>query len=262
MQLGDYVLFYAAGYFYYSSKVLYKKFSPELAKLLWPNDENGVGWPCIFFVEDLKKIKISIKTVQKLAGYEQTWDRVQGFMRLRDEGLDAIVQQFGTIDAFLGQQPSVYEIIENIISKEKESEIIEEVDSTLTEDELLKLGREYVIPDQAFVFKNGPHKVRVESKKQKHIVATIEKYACQVCGWTLKWKNSKGKEVFRIDVDHIIDKAKGGGEELSNLWVLCPNCHTKKTLGIIKIDPKKKKITEDGIEISLKHDKHLNWWSK
>ncbi|RJR13006.1 HNH endonuclease, partial [Candidatus Parcubacteria bacterium] len=62
-----------------------------------------------------------------------------------------------------------------------------------------------------------------------------------------------------IDVDHIVDKANKGGEELSNLWVLCPNCHVKKTLGVITVDLDMKKVYERGKEISLHHDSHLGW---
>ena len=72
----------------------------------------------------------------------------------------------------------------------------------------------------------------------------------------MEWTNSKGKQVYRIDIDHIIEKSDGGGEELSNLWALCPNCHVKKTLGVIKVDLKNKKVTDNGEEIDIL-DNHL-----
>jgi len=55
----------------------------------------------------------------------------------------------------------------------------------------------------------------------------------------------------------FVDKAKHGGEELKNLWALCPNCHTEKTLGVIKVDITKKKVFRNGKELSLHHDVHL-----
>lgn len=63
----------------------------------------------------------------------------------------------------------------------------------------------------------------------------------------------------RIDVDQIIEKSDGGGEEVSNPWVLCPNCCVKKTLGVITIDPKKQLIQENGQVLKLDHDSHLGW---
>ena len=55
-----------------------------------------------------------------------------------------------------------------------------------------------------------------------------------------------------------MDKAKGGGETLDNLWVLCPNCHAKKTFGLIKIYKEQKKVMDGGQEIKIR-DNHLNW---
>lgn len=59
-------------------------------------------------------------------------------------------------------------------------------------------------------------------------------------------------------MDHIIEKSKGGGESFDNLWVLCPNCHAKKTRGVITIDPIKKMVKEKGKVITIQ-DNHLDW---
>ena len=259
MKPGDYVLFYANHGFYYSARVIGTKYSPELGSKLWPPDEDGKPWPCLFFLDNLREVSIPIKTVQELAEYEPTWDRVQGFMRLRDDGVQAIVEKFGTVEAFLNQAPEVYQYINNIIEKSKEENIEGEVEEIVDEGKLLEEALGYKDQGVSHVIKDSPHRVRVENAQQKRRIATIEGHACQICGWSLEWTNSKGKEAYRIDVDHIVDKAKGGGEEASNLWVLCPNCHVKKTLGVIVIDPKKKLIMESGREIKLHHDKHLKW---
>ena len=104
-----------------------------------------------------------------------------------------------------------------------------------------------------------PRKIRIESQTQKKRIAALEYYKCQICDWQLEWINSKGKKSFRIDVDHIIEKGKEGTEAINNLWVLCPNCHAKKTVGVIKIDPTKKKVFIAGKEVKFHHDNHLNW---
>lgn len=77
---------------------------------------------------------------------------------------------------------------------------------------------------------------RHESKKQKERIAILENHTCQICGFQQSYKNKTGKKRWIIEVDHIIEKAQGGGETIDNLLVLCPNCHAKKTYGIIKID--------------------------
>jgi 5-methylcytosine-specific restriction endonuclease McrA len=59
-----------------------------------------------------------------------------------------------------------------------------------------------------------------------------------------------------IHIDHIKEKSKKGDESIENLWALCPNCHAKKTAGIIEINFKSKKVFENGREISIR-DNHL-----
>lgn len=259
MQPGDFILFYARGIFYYSARVVLTKHSVELGTKLWPLDENGEPWTCLFFVEDLKEINIPIKMVQELTEYEPTWDRVQGFMRLRDAGLQAISDKFGSIENFLNQKPEVYNVIETIIEKNKEEVLEEEKETVLDKDQLLNEASKFINATESHIIDNSPRKVRVENRIQKKRIAALEDYSCQICNWSLEWTNSKGKKSYRIDVDHILDKAMGGGEEVSNLWVLCPNCHVKKTLGVIKINKESRKIKEGDQEIKLHHDNHLEW---
>ncbi len=258
MQPGDYVLFYSKGFFYYSARVTLTKFSPELGRKFWPADEDGEPWPCLFFVDNLKEIKIPIQVVQQLADYEPTWDRVQGFMRLNDSGIAAIVEKFGNLEVFLNQNPETYETLENILSVIKEETIEDEKEQT-SKTQLLAEALEFQSSTESHRINLSPHKIRVENRKQKKRVAALEDYACQVCNWSLEWKNSKGKKAYRIDIDHIIEKRDEGGEELNNLWALCPNCHVKKTLKVIKIDPAARTITENGVKLKLHHDNHLGW---
>jgi 5-methylcytosine-specific restriction endonuclease McrA len=66
-----------------------------------------------------------------------------------------------------------------------------------------------------------------------------------------------GKPGWIIHVDHIKDKADKGMENLRNLWVLCPDCHAKKTCGTIKLDLETKTVTERGSVVKLLRDNHL-----
>jgi len=101
-------------------------------------------------------------------------------------------------------------------------------------------------------------KIRKESKAQKERISKLEQHTCQVCGFYQEYLGENGTKSWIINVDHIIDKALGGGETIDNLWVLCPNCHAKKTYGVIVIDKYKKIVKENGKEIEIR-DNHLDW---
>lgn len=257
MQPEDIVLFYRDGAFYYSARVILTKFDERLSKVLWEAPEGEEPWPCVFFLDRLTEINIPLSLVRELAEYEPGWDRVQGFMRLRDRGVEAIRNKFGSLGKFAKLSPESTEVIENIV-EESRDEIIQT--EPLKAPDISKLMREasmYTDSGPGFVIDNGTRKRRVENREQKRRVAEIEGRACQVCNWSLEWKNDKGETRYRIDVDHIIDKAKNGGEELKNLWALCPNCHAEKTLGVIKVHMARKKVFRNGKELSLHHDRHL-----
>ncbi len=259
MRPGDWVLFYARGFFTYSARVVLTKYDSELGKKLWPVDEDGEPWPCLFFVDSLKELQIPIRTLQELAEYETGWDRVQGFMPLKPEGVRAIAEKFGSIEIFLNQTPATYQAIENMIEEENEEILKEEKRNEIDKKNLLEIAGHFQNAIASHVLSTSPRKVRVENRNQKKRIAQLEDYSCQVCNWAVEWTNSKGGRSYRIDIDHIVDKSKGGGEEVSNLWALCPNCHIKKTVGVLKINPRTKKITEKGVEIKLHHDNHLGW---
>ncbi len=255
----DYVLFYAKGAFYYSARVVLTKFSNDLGSKLWPMDKDGEPWNCLFFVDNLKEINIPIKTVQELAEYEPTWDRVMGFMQLRESGLKAIEEKFGSIENFITQDQKTIDVITNIIETTKEETIDGEKEEIVDKNKLLEEGKGYDPNEEQYKLSNTPHKIRIEKKKQKELVAKLEDYSCQLCGWSLEWTKNNGKKAYRIDIDHIMDKAKGGDERLSNLWALCPNCHAKKTLNVITVDLENGKVYENEKAIKLHHDNHLGW---
>ncbi|MCH5222264.1 MAG: HNH endonuclease [Muribaculaceae bacterium] len=82
----------------------------------------------------------------------------------------------------------------------------------------------------------GFSRIRIENRAQKARIAKLENYTCQICGYRYEYKNNLGQKRWIIEVDHIKEKSKGGGEEINNMLVLCPNCHAKKTKGAIIIN--------------------------
>jgi len=102
---------------------------------------------------------------------------------------------------------------------------IEDQISGKSAQELLEEGKAFNPPSESYAEKAGHYKVRLESARQKRIVKEFNDYSCQICGFSFVYKDAKGRDRKYAQVDHIIDKSDNGTEELSNLWVLCPNCH-------------------------------------
>lgn len=125
-------------------------------------------------------------------------------------------------------------------------------------EEIRKQAQAFSDYDQQYYLSEKKTKYRKESKAQKTRVALLENNTCQVCNFNCEYTNKKGNKSWIIEVDHIIDKGQGGGEKIDNLWVLCPNCHCKKTKGIITIDLQKQIVLENEKVIQF-NDNHLGW---
>lgn len=123
---------------------------------------------------------------------------------------------------------------------------------------ILEQATAYVPVGDGYKLVNKVGRVRIDNALQKLRVKELEDHTCQVCETVIEYKNSKGQVRRFAHADHIQDKAKGGNESLSNLWVLCPNCHALKTYGVIEVDADKKKVFRSGKEISIR-DHHLGW---
>lgn len=134
--------------------------------------------------------------------------------------------------------------------------VVDEDLSKKSKSDILREAMDFKDYDTQYKYSNNDKKTRNESSAQKKRIAILEDHKCQVCGFQESYKDQHGKEKWIIDVDHINDKASGGGETIKNLWVLCPNCHRKKTNGIILIDVKNKIVMERGKKIKIK-DNHL-----
>lgn len=144
-------------------------------------------------------------------------------------------------------------------TNELESNLAEEIDSELKRDnvqKILKDAKDFKSNESGYVSKEGVFLVRRDNEVQKRRVAILENYTCQICDFKSEYIRKNGKPGWIIDVDHIIDKRDGGTEELKNLWVLCPNCHRKKTRGVISIDPTTFEVRENDRVVKIR-DSHL-----
>jgi len=136
--------FYEKGLFRFSARVVLTKFSEALGEKLWPLDEDGKPWSCLYFVDNLREVNIPIGIVQELAEYEPTWDRVQGFMRLRDAGVQAIEEKLGSVEAFINQDQKTIKAIEGIIEYTKDEVVEAEKEEVIDKEKVLEEARSYV----------------------------------------------------------------------------------------------------------------------
>ncbi|ACK88606.1 HNH endonuclease [Bacillus cereus] len=154
---------------------------------------------------------------------------------------------YNSIDSFVLNDYYIYdeEIVEDELGEKKRDIILEE-------------AKNFIDYKEHYVKIDDKAKRRKESSAQKKRIAILEDHTCQVCGFKEEYIKANNKKGWIIEVDHIIEKSKGGGETFDNLWVLCPNCHAKKTRGIIEIDSLKKVVKEKGESIRIR-DNHLGW---
>lgn len=59
-------------------------------------------------------------------------------------------------------------------------------------------------------------------RKRRAEVLRRDKWLCQVC-------KRNGRVTAAVEVDHIVNKAAGGGDDLANLQAVCSACHRDKT---------------------------------
>src|SRR5262245_198516 len=70
------------------------------------------------------------------------------------------------------------------------------------------------------------------------------------CGYCL---SPQHLVMARLEIEHIIPKARGGGSEESNLWLSCPICNRHKSDRVVAVD------SESGQEVALFHPRTQQW---
>ncbi|AKM81327.1 MAG: hypothetical protein UT13_C0001G0366 [Candidatus Pacebacteria bacterium GW2011_GWF2_38_9] len=145
MSANDVVLFYKGregnekeGKFLYAGKLLYKQHSRDLGLALWPPKTGEEPWTCVFFLKELRPIYMPMSDIQRFGGYEVTFDRIQGFMPLNENGNKVILNKFGSVDAFLSNYGVTEDksVIESDL--EEKNEITAHAEAEML---LLKIGR-------------------------------------------------------------------------------------------------------------------------
>ncbi len=108
---GDYLLYYIGDETYrYTAKVIGKEENLELANDLWPDfaddAQGGVQttdpWRWVIYLDKPFRVDIDSSELHGFAGHDINY--IMGFMRLNDKGKKALIDQFGSVEAYLAER--------------------------------------------------------------------------------------------------------------------------------------------------------------
>ena len=100
MQPNDLILFYARGEFVYAGRCLYKQLSSQLSDALWPRSPRfNKPWSCVFFLTDIKLIKIPLSVINEIGKYN--FRAVMGFQSVNNACVESIIQKYGSTENFV-----------------------------------------------------------------------------------------------------------------------------------------------------------------
>lgn len=243
MNLGDYVIFYARGKFLSVGELIFKKKSSELALALWPRSKDtNEPWSCVFFVDKLVQIDLSLEDFNQLTGYNLT--AVMGFMPVRT-GIEKLEARFGSVEGFIESLKTGFELdqideLSSLSSTKISADSLEEIarfdeltrdkDDAKIEEALINYTKNAQgkkpeqVTKQVTSFKRN--RKMVDDLKQKH------GNKCQICGFTFRMANGK----YYSEAAHIIPISSGqeGVDSPDNIWILCANHHKMLDTGAIE----------------------------
>ncbi|WP_225610227.1 HNH endonuclease [Pseudomonas sp. PDM19] len=216
MQVGDVVLTVFDNTYHFLSSVTGKLNSKSLATRIWGTDDKGNTWEYMYFLSKPQPIHASV--VDGLApiylnkGY-------RGFTRISDEKTRAIVQTFGSLEAFV-EQAFQGQIPETHFERELQEIALEaeSVDPFSPKD--LVDGRKKVL--QEIVRRQGQPKFR------KQLLAAYDG-RCTVTGCDVE---------AVLEAAHIAPYLGKDSNSVQNGLLLRADIHTLFDLGMLKVDAK------------------------
>jgi hypothetical protein len=243
LELGDYVMFYARGKFISVGELIFKTVNEKLAQSLWPiNKDTNEPWSCLFFVDNIKEISVSLADFNEMTGYRL--NQVQGFMHVTG-AMEQIIKRYGDTDNFIQSLQSGF-VKEEIAELIQLSEISPR---NITKEEVARfdeLNRGKDIEKVMLALKQ--HAIDALHRTPKRVAKTVYAYErnaslvrdmkakhgdkCQICGFTFR-KASGG---YYSEAAHVIPISSGkqGVDSPDNIWILCANHH--KMLDLHAID--------------------------
>jgi hypothetical protein len=125
MDLGDTVLLYRAGKFFFRGVVAYKTRNERLAVDLWSRKADGSTWEYVFFLSDLEPIDIDIAVFNRAASYAPNFV-VQRYMVLPESKSEHLLDALDLADATGARALSDSDVAD---AEKKLSQLEDELDS-------------------------------------------------------------------------------------------------------------------------------------
>lgn len=177
MKKGDIVLFSKNRRIFSSAVVTLTLHNKELAESLWGVDENGNTWENIYFVEDIQRMEIKYKLLNRIVGYKENYT-IRQFNVLNSEQSERLNLKF---DLFRGETDEEF-------SEQEYEKYIEKLDNNINLDiPRMAYGRK----EQAFL--------------RNFLFGSQNSYVCGICG--------KRLPVNMLITSHIKKRSECSAEE-------------------------------------------------
>lgn len=237
MERGDYALSAYGNAYHHAAQVLAKYDNQRFAERVWGTDHEGRMWRYMYFLT--KPVKVD-RGVPEAADYLNAGYR--GFTRIHPRKVNAILNEFGTVDKFIHQvlsgprdgtgathgfSPVTQHDIEEL-------EDGEGLDRTEVDREAATIRQRLAEPPR---LKEGldPQTKQTKGRARSAAFAIDVKklygYRCAICGSGLRTPNSKPE----VQSAHIYPKGLDGRDDERNGICLCRRHHWAFDTGWISI---------------------------
>lgn len=216
MDSRDWLIFYHGGNIFSGARVGKKFEGSDYGRIIWDSPPSRF----CFTVEDFELLDISIEMVRGALGYQSGF-YPRGPIRVSDDSLEALVQEYGSIRGFLDGF--------------RESEPVDE-------DER---ASDYTRPDR---IETQSSRIIRNTQLVKRLKAAYE-CRCQVCGD--QRKKISGSPYAEGHHLQPLGSPHRGPDVEENIVILCPNHHADFDYGMIEVDP-------DSLEIDHAYDDEIS----
>ncbi len=249
MRSGDYVLCAFGNAYHYAARVLGKYANRRFAEEVWGTTPEGETWELMYFLT--KPVAVD-RRVPEVAEYLNAGYR--GFARINDAKVDAILLEFGSVDAFIdralnGPEGGTGTAGGSAFVTDRDMEELEDAE---------RLDREAVDREAAIIrnklayppnLREGldPQTTQTSSRPRSAAfeigVKKAYGYRCAVCGSGLRSPNGKPE----VHSAHIFPKSQDGSEDIRNGLCLCRRHHWAMDVGWFAIADDHTVLVRDGL---------------
>ena len=223
MERDDYVLCVYDGIYRYVARLLAKYDNPECAEAIWDTNDKGQTWRYMYFLTKPREV------YQPLDEFESyLHNRYQGFTRIANPRLEEIEEDFGSIEAFIGEILE-YEgegLPDDLQPGPSRSEKVAE-ESLQVDDIAHGDVDEKMIPDSEGRKRIVQHVNYERSQKNRRLAIEKHGTTCTVCEFNFDETYGKDYADGYIQIHHIkpVSEYEGEVDPETDMVPLCANCH-------------------------------------